>query len=243
MSAVPIGGYIPRPWRFGTVNISRQPGYITPRLAKRPRYGLARYVQKRRNRKSYTSIPRPIFSSIPQRAHFKLQYVSTLHHTTNPRDTAAMHGNGMFIYQPLYHDQILQIWQKYRVVSSQIELQITNSAAEGVCVVCYPNIDLTAPNSRAHASEQNYAKRIVVGSDNAADTNGLVHFMRTKTLYPELALTDDSFVGDAGSNPSSMWYWIVFSESIPADEAQDVYIEVKVIYNVICYRTFRQVSS
>jgi len=184
----------------------------------------------------------PRFKIFPKIMDVCLRYNNAYHYTGNPRQTNIFSGNSIFqcdvtggAGQPMLHDELEAIYENYQVYASAIEVKVVNSSTEGALIVVLPHNDATAYTNSPRILEQDLAKSIVIGSDNAHDTDGITCHMRTKDLYPGLTGKEIDLHAGMSGNPVIRWYWHLYAEDIPVAAALDLYLNVTIRYYVRLY--------
>lgn len=197
--------------------------YRKPATATRKRYWRRAKKLKYKKRFAKASIKQLKRGTIiPDRYFCRLKFNQTLDYrptVANPTSRQLWRGNSAYDPdqtglggQPLGFDQIMALYDNYRIYASSIKIQImplSTGSGNFIKWSLYPSNTPSNDVSPDIGAEHPYAK-----SDFSASANQnfrtIRNFMSTKRIlgYKNI-MTNDNFIGTAGTNPTSQWYWIL----------------------------------
>lgn len=142
-------------------------------------------------------------------------------------------------HQPMYFDQYSAVYGRYRVLGSSIKvdcINISNNAA--LYWVLEPNTvqaSSTTSISQIYEQSRSGAPRIVPVASRISSRYKKYASTRKVCGLTSAQMGDDSFAASTGTNPSNLWYWNLYFESIDGLAEIDAEIVVKIVYYVQFY--------
>jgi hypothetical protein len=141
--------------------------------------------------------------------------------------------------QPSWFQPWMAMYAKYKVISSSIQLQCTNTTNDPMEIVVYPTL-VTAPLSTVvGAKTQPFSTSKLIGPSSGSSNGVIRNFIVSSKLFGRNVMGDETFAGNIGTNPASKWYWQIFCTSLSSD-----YIEVNFVltmrFKVIFYGRLTQ---
>jgi len=126
-------------------------------------------------------------------------------------------------HQPMGFDQLIALYNRFRVTASYIEAKVTaNTATTGAEVRCYllPCRDSSPANEFYWENEGCVSD--ICGVSGLAKTAILKNYCASTKMigYP---LDPVSSAGDAGADPTDAWYWILQMVDIDSGNSETVY--------------------
>ncbi len=191
----------------------------------------AKHEGKTRGRKRQSRVPyTPNLShlGVPDAIRTQLTYSDQI--ALSPTSTVGQYtfrGNSVFDpdytstgHQPMYRDQLAQLYSRYRVYGSSIHLSVINEqVGAGLQVTIIPASDITAFTSSLYPLEFPHARGARLLGVGGIFTAQLTHSMRTQVilgLRPREVL-DQDYSALVGANPSSEWYWQIVAQNLSAE--------------------------
>lgn len=178
-------------------------------------------------------------------------YVTTLEYSDIVKLTNASAPYGAYVYrgnslydpdyvigghQPLYFDQLMQIYTKYKVVSVQVKVLSVSPVAAYLTVT--PATDpLVANTNTPQYSELPRSVVTAVGTYNTIPSRPLVARYNTQGVLglTNAQLSDSDYSGTASTNPSQLWYINITSTSTDLATNANVSVSVRLSYKAIFY--------
>lgn len=138
-------------------------------------------------------------------------------------------------HQPLYHDQYIQVYSKYRVLASSIRVDVINSSGtSALFMVVNPNTTTSGFSTFTELYEQmrSGAPTIVPIAQRISKVIKKYASTRQVCGLAKSQVYDDTFAAASGADPNNVWYWNIFAES--TDGTSDVVgtLVVKISYYV-----------
>lgn len=156
-------------------------------------------------------------------------------------------------HQPMYHDQYAAVYNKYKVVSSKIQITGANDYSDqanvmGNLITCVVNNTTTAYQSITEACEAKGARY-----SQCHERRPMKRLTSTFSAKKFFCLTNikdaddiDGILGDTlvGSSPAQRAYFVV--QAFPLYQAQNTYpacLNIRISYNVLVYDLKKQAGS
>lgn len=185
-----------------------------------------RYNGKRKFRSKYTkpsTISRVRGVGYPDRIVTKLKYVDSFGLSSSPVANYIYRGNSLYDpdvttggHQPLFYDQYIAVYEKYRVFGSSIRIQVVNESTVPAYVIITPSTSPVTLTTVSAILEQNRASSLRVILPNGYNSSSQKRYCSTKqatgVTYKEIL--DQDYAATYGANPINLWYWNLFAESI-----------------------------
>jgi hypothetical protein len=206
--------------------------------------------RKRVNRKRYVE-PRPVSltlsanrSGFPDRFRTTLKYSEIVQvNPSQPFRNQVYRGNSVYDpdytgagHQPLYFDQYMLIYERYRVLGSKIIVKfINNSAGSSAIFVLHADTDPLALVSFFPISEQPHTKVSKFTPVSARMPSSLAMKKSSCEIMglSRSQLWDDDYSGGPTSNPAKMWYYNIFINSADNTANLQGQLEIMIAYDVV----------
>jgi len=141
--------------------------------------------------------------------------------------------------QPSWFQPWMAMYAKYKVISSSIQLQCTNTTNDPMEIVVYPTL-VTAPLSTVVAAKtQPFAASKLIGPSSGSSNGVIRNYIVSSKLFGRNVMGDETFAGNLGTNPASKWYWQIFCTSLSTDYILLNFI-VTIRFKVIFYGRLTQ---
>lgn len=207
------------------------------------------YQKNRKNRPYSKTIDQ--VTGVPDSLRTKFTYVEQvlIQNASLPYNNYIFHGNSVYDpdstgvgHQPRGFDEWSNFYKKYRVYASSIEVDFfqDQSAANGlVNTWILPTSE--APTSITYGivsiGENPYSSTGTISPYVGTGTSKLKHYMTTAKMFGEKDINDNLYEGTmgnfgSGSNPPSLWYWVIGGETVDVTIPIKVRATVKVTYYV-----------
>lgn len=149
-------------------------------------------------------------------------------------------GNGLYDVnitgtggQPVYFDQLCSLYYRYRVLSSNINVEFINlqtSSGTYVCIV--PSILAAGYSLLTDAVSQRYARHAFMGIKDGMGRTVIKNWCNTAKMYGvrmSAVLSEELFSAEIIANPTNLWYWIInaYSAQNPDNLAYDMLVTIK----------------
>lgn len=141
-------------------------------------------------------------------------------------------------HQPLYHDQMAQLYSRYRVYGSSIQLAIVNQqVASALQMTVIPASDIITFTGSTYPPEYPYAKKARLIGVGGIFTSEVVHRMTTSEILGlrSREILDQDYSALMNANPSSEWYWQVVLQNLSSAQDVDCSLQVTIRYDVEFY--------
>lgn len=186
------------------------------------RYGRRRYGHKKHTKGYAGSYPSALVVSrglgFPARFKCKLRYTEQNGlSSTGSLTTASYSANGLYDpylgvggHQPMYFDQMMAIYNKYKVLGSKITVVVNNLATmePGYFTVYLDDDGTASATSMNQIVELGKVKQVYsLGGIHTAFTKFTSNYSARKMFKDKF--TSDSLIGDAASNPSEIAAYVV----------------------------------
>lgn len=144
--------------------------------------------------------------------------------------------------QPMYYDELANLYQRYCVLSSSCQATFTNASAVGeaafIKVGMYPLGDSTSPANITEATERDNCKYAQLGP-NTGD-QGIIQmksYAKNSSVIGKARdeNTDDILSADTASNPIRQVYWHLWSGTMDGLSNTNLYLDVTMTYYVKFY--------
>lgn len=229
-------------------------------------YKKRRYVKKRkagRRRRTYKKrFAKPRITKVRSMGfgdstYVKLQYVDRI--TISPGATYAQYtfrGNSLYDpdytksigdHQPMYYDQYMAIYYKYRVLASKITIDASDlSGNSSVYMICTPNTDILTSTSISYVMEQtgSVAPRIIPIAQRGPMPKLKLYASTRKVMgLHKGEVYDDTYSAVSNANPANLWYWNIFFSAVNDISNLSVGMVVKIVYYVEFYDRLPGIQS
>jgi len=124
-----------------------------------------------------------------------------------------------------YADELLSIYNNYRIVSSCLSLQTYASSLSNV--VIFPSTNNTAVTTIHGAAEHRWAKTTMTQSTGNKSIATVSQVCKCHDLI-DIADTDSDYQGVGNNDPTTILYWHITSGPFNAGNA-DIYFRIKVV--------------
>lgn len=144
--------------------------------------------------------------------------------------------------QPMYYDELANLYQRYCVLSSSCQVTFVNAVASGepgfIKVGMYPLGDTTSPANITEATERDNCKYAQLGP-NTGD-QGIVQmksYCKNSSIVGKARdeNTDDILSADTASNPIRQVYWHIWNGTLDGISNTNIYVDITVTYYVKFY--------
>lgn len=214
---------------------------------RRKRFRKKRFNKRRRRRYGKRrKINRVIVrgpTGIPDKLLVRLVYADQISITTGIPGKYVFRGNSIFDpdltgvgHQPRFFDQYSQLYERYRVHASKINIKLVNASpnVSGLGVVPLTQSTSTELNSIVDLQEAPYVKFRWLQNGSNPTVTSITSFMKTSVIRGEKD-EDDDYSAQFVANPTRMWYWhIIAAES--DNSPPTVNSVVKITYYVEFFR-------
>lgn len=149
-------------------------------------------------------------------------------------------------HQPLYFDQYINLYARYRVLGSKIQIDVINSnGGSALFYVVEPNTDISSITDIATLYEQArsgapkivpIAQRVASRMKKYASTRKIMGLVKSQVF-------DDDFAGTSGSNPIQLWYWNLLFASTDQTTVPSGRFIIKITYFCQFYDRVFQTQS
>lgn len=203
---------------------------------------------KKKNRESYSLINRGP-NIMPDTYSTKMVYCfrGTLNSTSGAIAKRIFRGNSLYDpdltgtgTQPMGFDQLMTLYEHYRVMGSEIVVRCTNGAVgEMSDIVVVPTNTTTLPGTGNEVNgERPYAVRRYGAVNQDGTRNAIVNYMSTSKIAgvpKEKVRTEDDYSGSSVTDPALQWYWQILYQ--PADQVSStsIYYTVKITFYATYY--------
>jgi len=143
-------------------------------------------------------------------------------------------------HQPRYFDQLSAIYGKYKVLSSNIVVEVINTAGtggSGAIFAITPNTEIITFTSWQTAAELPKARVSEIVPISSVYPFKLSHSASTTAICGLLPyqVNDEDWSALTGANPVQLWYWNVnFAATNPAVNVS-VQFRVRITYDAVMY--------
>lgn len=148
-------------------------------------------------------------------------------------------------HQPMYHDQLGDLYNNYRVMGSKIKVTfMAKDDTTGIGLV-YPTQYSTWPTALGTYLELPYCRWKSETGHGAGGKTIVRAYMSTAKLLSQnkqSVLSRDDLAATFGSNPIGLWYWVVGFNNIDDGTVNQGFI-IDVVYYVRCENRVRQTLS
>lgn len=204
-----------------------------------------RYNNRRRYKSKYikaSTTTRVRGVGFPDKMYTKLKYVENIHSTAvGGLENIVYRGNSVYDpqysaggHQPLFFDQYIAVYEKYRVIGSSVRLQITNESTQALNVAILPTSTPISLTTFQAVLEQNRSSaiRTVPPSQYLISTQKRYCSTRQATGATKSELYDQDYAGTFNSDPVNLWYWNFYLNSVDNVTAIDARILLTITYYV-----------
>lgn len=209
--------------------------------------------KQKMNQSSAGSLARPLANITPQGVVVTVNYVTPMQLSDSSLGFANYFFRAASIFdpdlsgvghQPLGHDQLETMYQRYRVLSARITVEAVNSLATSSPCTFYVAPRTTTsgigPDSIQEATGTKHT--VLSGAEN--NVGKLSVYMNIDKMEGDPgAKYDKDYSASFGSNPSRDAYFIVGAQNIAGGQQVAVACNVKIQYTVRCYDRIDLTSS
>lgn len=158
-------------------------------------------------------------SGFPDRIRLKQKYSEIVYISTSPVMTQ-FRANGMFDpqvaaggHQPLYFDQLSQLYARYKVISASCNIEFINrNAVDAIGVCIFPTSDPTTITYTSALEQQFDIPNVVVPVAQGGVKRLTAYEKSAKMLGAKLQ--DDQAWGSVSADPVSLWYFNICVENM-----------------------------
>lgn len=139
-------------------------------------------------------------------------------------------------HQPLYFDQYMAIYERFRVLGSKIIIKVVNnSPGSSAIAVLHADTDPLAVVSFFPISEQPHTKisRFIPVSARLPVSLGMRKSSCEILGLSSAQIWDDDYSGTASGNPTKMWYYNVYVQTSDFTQNIQAQLEVTIHYDVV----------
>lgn len=114
--------------------------------------------------------------------------------------------------QPLGRDQWHNFYNRYRVISSTIEVSASNASGISCTIYTFPNNNQDQVTVRRQVMEQQYVKQAMFGHNTGNSTATIKNTMspaKIRGAPSDIVQYEDSYSAQAGFNPPTPFFWHV----------------------------------
>jgi hypothetical protein len=188
----------------------------------------------------------PLAPPLPARKFCKLRYVAA-YNSVSASTTAVERwyrlnsifdpdGTGVG-HQPLYHDQLANIYQAYRVHGAKVIVNISNASVSAniqTHIAFFPvRDDLTTPSSIDQAVEQWRCRSVILPTDGTSVTFAQYYDCAKIQQVSKLRYkSSDDFMAGMGANPTRDTNWHMLVQSRDQSSSVTVNYTIEIIYYV-----------
>jgi len=163
----------------------------------------------------------------------------------SPRTQYTFRGNSLFDpdytstgHQPRYFDTYAAIYERYRVTSSRVTLDLINgNATSGVIYTILPHTDVITTTSWQAVAELPQAKVSQIVPIASRYPMRLSHRQTTSRVcgLQRREILDQDYSAAVGSNPINLWYWNIGIESVDGATNIGISFRVRLEYTATFY--------
>jgi hypothetical protein len=139
-------------------------------------------------------------------------------------------------HQPLYFDQYMGIYERYRVLGAKIVVKVVNnSAGSSAIAVLHADTDPLAVVSFYPISEQPHTKisRFIPVSARLPVSIGMRKSSCEIMGLSNAQIWDDDYSGTVSGNPAKMWYFNIYVQTSDFVQNIQAQAEVTIHYDVV----------
>lgn len=205
--------------------------------------------QKAKPKKKYntaytapSSLSRVSGTGFPDRVMTKLKYVDTIVLQASSGPTQyVFRGNSCFDpdqtgtgHQPMFYDQWIAVYERYRVLGSSIKVQVTNGANDTAILVILPTSAVPVFTSYTTMLEQRKSSttRIVPPQQFIPMSQTRYSSTQQATGAVRTEVYDQDYSGLYNANPTNIWYWVLYGQAVSLTQPLDLVVIVELIYYV-----------
>ncbi len=134
--------------------------------------------------------------------------------------------------RPVGYNEWQGFYNRYRVIGSSINLDITGSTATTICV--FPSLSSAGVTGYADAVSQPYARWVNVAGSGGFNVRRLFNKIGTSKISGQKILQDDLYGASFTSDPSAAWYWCLNMDAGASNV--DITCTITIAYTTILYR-------
>ncbi len=197
------------------------------------------------NGESVVVVPR--ITGFPDQTRVKLVYedIYTLTTVSNPYSTYTWRGNSVFDpdssgggHQPRYFDTYASVYNKYKVYNSSIMIEMINGSPQsGALFSIVPMTSVVSGTTWPYVSELPRAKTSEIMPVSSRYPFNLSHKATTTEingLRPG-QINDEDYGSAVTTNPTQIWYWNLYVQSIDNLATIGVSFRVRLVYDTLFY--------
>lgn len=208
---------------------------VVSKKKRAPKVKPSRYTQP-------ATINRVRGTGFPDRITTKLKYCDTISLAagTGPAQYV-IRGNSCFDpnstgggHQPLFFDQWIAVYEKYRVIGSSIVVHAMNRAAETALLIVLPTSSVPVFSTYTAMLEQKKASVLKLLPPQQYIPSSTKRYSSTiaATGATRTELYDDTYAAVFSANPVNLWYWILYGQALDLVSALDIVFAIEVTYYV-----------
>ncbi len=187
------------------------------------------------------AVPRMIRGStpMPRTVTKKFTYVEAAFITlSSARGRYQFTCNGMFDpnftgtgHQPLYYDQMMQLYNHYTVISSRAIVTVADSVNRQIQLAFYVDDDTNAENNAEYAAERPGAESFFGYLAQDQNTK-LAQSWNAKATFGGNPLSQEKLQGTAGANPTELSYYTLVAYDLALNDSA-IYFSIKIEYTAV----------
>lgn len=205
-------------------------------------------MKKRNNNRwsTQSSIKVNNTTGIPDKTRVNLQYSDIINVNPGlPRATYIMRGNSLYDpdftgtgHQPLYFDQYMALYSKYRVLGSRIKVTfINNQGSSSAVLALVPSTEPVILTTYHGIREIPRAKATAPIPVAARYPFSLTSSSTTRVMcgLSSAEQWDEDWSGTSTTNPNQIWYWLIYTQTAD-NTANDVgQLQIDLVYDCVFY--------
>lgn len=172
-----------------------------------------------------------------------LRYVDTIAYNVgvSGQTTNVFTSNGLYDpditgvgHQPNGFDQIMALWNEYIVISCRIKCVITSQDANSYSAtfgITHCDFSTATTDYRKYMENGNTVWNKQGG--RGAEPLTLTNYVNISKISSQSILSDESYVGNSGANPTDTHFWHVWMQTDGAVDAGNFYVTVEIAYDAI----------
>lgn len=139
-------------------------------------------------------------------------------------------------HQPLYFDQNMQVYSKYKVLSAKVTVRFIGSSTAYCYMVPLTSI-LPASGDAPHYSELPRSQVVAVGNAGVIPAVPISAKYTTEAILglSKAQLASESYSGTDSASPSQLWYINLIAVDPDTTAAVTVYAHVQISYTALFY--------
>lgn len=138
-------------------------------------------------------------------------------------------------HQPAYFDTYSEVYSRYKVYGSSINVAFANSTNDLSLLAIIPNsVNLGVGSAPSAMLDLPRARWRTVGAANIM-TSSLSHSASTNEVLglTSRQIEDDDYSAVTSSNPAQLWYWNLYATKVDTTNLNvDIVVVVRIVYDV-----------